>query len=385
MMDTDPPAQPRRPRRHQTAETTAPPRAEAIASSPAGSSVPAGAPARRPRDPFLDNARGILIALVVVGHTIECFGNLDEVLGGSLYTAIYSFHMAAFIMISGFLSRSYRNEPRQVRRLLTAMLVPYVIFQMVHETGKALLLGEDFALQLYVPAWTLWFLVALLGWRLLTPVLRQLKHPLMFAVAISVIVPMDPELGDAASLDRIAQMMPFFVLGLVTTPEMLERVRSFRHRWLGGVVLAGVGGVALLLHGRMESSIFYLRDPYGEESNLLFAVVLQLAVLAAGVIGGLALLLVAPRGRSLLTTMGERSLTIYLLHTVLLLPIRYAEDLPASLESWWGSLAMVGLALALTAVLASAPVSRFTSWLTDPPIGHLLVRDEPAPVGGRSR
>src|SRR5699024_3293178 len=155
---------------------------------------------RAQRDPYLDNARGLLIALVVVGHTIESFENTEEALGVTLYMALYSFHMAAFIMISGFLSRSYRNEPRQVRRLLTAMVVPYVIFQMVHETLKALMLGRDLEMQLILPAWTLWFLVALLGWRLLSPLLRQLRYPLVFAVAISVIMPLEQDIGSDLSV-----------------------------------------------------------------------------------------------------------------------------------------------------------------------------------------
>ena len=185
---------------------------------------------RAPRDPYLDNARGLLIALVVVGHTIESFENTEEALGGTLYMAVYSFHMAAFIMISGYLSRSYRNEPRQIRRLLTAMVVPYVIFQMVHEVCKALMLGRNLEMQLILPAWTLWFLVALLGWRLLSPLLRQLRYPLVFAVAISVIMPLDPDIGSDLSVGRMAQMLPFFVLGLVATPETLERIRAFRQQ-----------------------------------------------------------------------------------------------------------------------------------------------------------
>src|SRR5699024_6611622 len=64
-------------------------------------------PAARTRDPFLDNARGILVALVVIGHTLESFEVTTETAGGALYTWIYSFHMAAFVAISGYLSRSY--------------------------------------------------------------------------------------------------------------------------------------------------------------------------------------------------------------------------------------------------------------------------------------
>lgn len=335
--------------------------------------------ARAPRDPYLDNARGLLIALVVVGHTIESFENTEEALGGTLYMAVYSFHMAAFIMISGYLSRSYRNEPRQIRRLLTAMVVPYVIFQMVHEVCKALMLGRNLEMQLILPAWTLWFLVALLGWRLLSPLLRQLRYPLVFAVAISVIMPLDPDIGSDLSVGRMAQMLPFFVLGLVATPETLERIRAFRHRWLGGAVLLAVVAVAALVHEDVATSIFFLRSGYEDDRNILLSMVLQLMVLAAGVIGGLAILLVTPRGHSPLTALGQRSLTVYLLHPVALLPIRYAEELPGWLMSWWGSLGMVVLGLLLAAVLGSRVVGRLTGWLTDPPIGHLLVRSEEEP------
>lgn len=341
------------------------------------------APPHRSRDPFLDNARGLLIVLVVVGHTLECFGALAGTLGSTLYTAVYSFHMAAFIMISGYLSRSYRSEPRQVRRLVTAMVLPYLIFQLVHEAGKALLLGQAVQLQLVLPAWTLWFLVALLVWRLLTPVLRRLRHPLVIAVAIAVIAPLDPDLGAVLSLGRIAQMLPFFVLGLVSTPRMLERLLAFRHRWWGGAVLAAALAVAFLVQGRLPASIFFLRGPY--EGDVPLRLALQVVLLAVGVAGSLALLLVTPRGRSALSVVGERSLTVYLLHPVLLLPIRYAEHLPDWPASWWGTLALVLLGAVLAAVLAAGPVARAARWLTDPPVGRLLLRaEDEAPARPRS-
>ena len=179
--------------------------------------MPAPHTAPRARDPYLDNARGLLIILVVVGHTLECFEVLGTVLGDTLYTAIYSFHMAAFVMISGHLSRSYRNEPRQVKRLLTAIVVPFAIFQTVHEAGKALLLGQDFSLQLVQPAWTLWFLLACCcgGW---PPRSSRPAPPLVIAVAISVIARWS-RTSTAPSPWGAPRDLPFFVLGLVSTPE----------------------------------------------------------------------------------------------------------------------------------------------------------------------
>ena len=280
--------------------------------------------ARPPRDPFLDNARGILITLVVVGHTIESFFQSSEMLPDTIYTWIYSFHMAGFVMISGFLSRSYRNEPRQVRRLLTSMVVPYVIFQLIHEFAKMVLLGDQYHLQLFLPAWTLWFLLALMLWRLATPVLRQLRHPLVFAVAIAVISPLDPGLDSTLTVGRLVSMLPFFVVGLVCTPQMLERLKAFRHRWLGALVLLGALVCTVLMREDFSTSIFFLREAYDEDNGLLIGMVLRLAVLAVGVIGALALLIVTPRGRSPLTTLGERSLTVYLLHPLRpgLVPVR---------------------------------------------------------------
>ena len=342
--------------------------------------MPAPNTAPRARDPYLDNARGLLIILVVVGHTLECFEVLGTVLGDTLYTAIYSFHMAAFVMISGHLSRSYRNEPRQVKRLLTAIVVPYAIFQTVHEAGKALLLGQDFSLQLVQPAWTLWFLLALLLWRLASPVLRSLRHPLVIAVAISVIAPLEQDLDGTFTLGRAAGMLPFFVLGLVSTPEMLERLRAVRRRWLGALVMVGALGCSFLLRDEIRDSWFFLREPYPEEGSIPVNLLLRLLVLAAGVIGALGLLLLTPRGSSPLTALGTRSLTIYLLHPVLLLPIRYAEQLPGWTESWWGPLVLVVAGILFALVLGSGIVSRATRWVTDPPIGDLLVRDDqPAP------
>src|SRR5699024_7327324 len=135
---------------------------------------------RKVRDPYLDNAKAILITLVVIGHPLN---SVNSYLGGALETWIYAFHMPAFVMISGYLSRSYRNEPRQTGRLLSSLLVPYMIFQLIHACLRVLINGSDFNVNMFHPSWTLWFLLALFIWRLCTPLLKSLRYPLAFAVA----------------------------------------------------------------------------------------------------------------------------------------------------------------------------------------------------------
>ena len=358
-----------------------------VASPPATGreDLPPTPPAKTVRDPFLDNARGILITLVVVGHTLECFDGKSGFLGGAIHTWIYSFHMAAFVAISGFLSRSYRNEPRQVRRLLTAMLAPFLIFQMLHEVGKMLLLGQEFHLQFVSTAWTLWFLLALLMWRLITPVLRVLRYPLVFAVAVAVIAPLDPDLDSTFTLGRFFEMLPFFVLGLVTTPAMLQKLKTLPHRvWIGGGVLLAALVFSFATHEMYSVARFFLRGSYADGPyEIWLAIIMQILVLAAGMIGTVALLLATPLGQTIWTALGARSLTIYLLHPLVLLPIRYMDEPFAWVEAWWAPLPLIVIGLAITAVLSRGIIATATRWVTDPPIGNLLVKDEVAPQGGR--
>src|SRR5690625_1468476 len=64
------------------AELTAPePTAPPVTSEPREPEPTAPLPAAKTRDPFLDNARGILIALVVIGHTLESFEVTTETAG----------------------------------------------------------------------------------------------------------------------------------------------------------------------------------------------------------------------------------------------------------------------------------------------------------------
>src|SRR5699024_7705926 len=80
------------------------------------------------RDPYIDNARAILITLVVVGHLLRTVSSASSDI---IDTWVYAFHMPAFVAISGYLSRSFTHKPRQLGRLLSALLVPYVIFQAI--------------------------------------------------------------------------------------------------------------------------------------------------------------------------------------------------------------------------------------------------------------
>lgn len=385
---TAPPHAPRRPPTHRAhgdaggrpaPEAVGAPAATAPTAEPAtpGRTAEPAKPAKKPRDPLLDNARAILIALVVVGHTIESNDNphLDV-----LYTWIYSFHMPAFVAISGFLCRSYRNEPRQISRLLTGMLLPYLIFQVIHSVESDLIDGDPITVSLWHPAWTLWFLLALSFWRVFSPILRSLRYPLVFAVAISVLAPLEADLDTVLTWGRVLSFLPFFVMGLMCTPEMLARIRDVRWgRAIGAAAFVCAFVVAVLTHDKFSNDIFTMSRSFSENDlGNVYGMVTRVLVLICGTILTVALVMVAPRRHHWFTALGVESLTIYLIHPLLLqIPrdLGWFDDLTSNLDA----VLLVAGALLLVLILSRAPIVKALSWITSPPVGRWLVREEPQP------
>ena len=77
---------------------------------------------------YLDNLKGFTILLVVLGHCIQ-YGMPSTYQDSILYQFIYSFHMALFFVISGFLS--YKKEfslSKAIGKRAYRLLLPYFIW-----------------------------------------------------------------------------------------------------------------------------------------------------------------------------------------------------------------------------------------------------------------
>jgi fucose 4-O-acetylase-like acetyltransferase len=315
------------------------------------------------RDPHLDNVRAVLIALVVVGHVAQ---QGDSRAADVLSTWIYAFHMPAFVLVSGYLSRRYEGSGAQVWSIVRGLLVPYVIFQVLLAGLQTILFDAPFNAHLTNPAFSLWFLLALAAWRLLTPVLRSLRHPLALAVAISVLAPFDPGLDQQLSAARILGFLPFYVLGLQLRPEHLTALRRPGVRAAGAACLTLALGAALVLAPRFSIAVFYLNGSYGAESltDVSGAVVRALALLA-GLLGTAAVLAVVPASTQAWTRVGTRTLYVYTWQAVFLYPLTKSDLLAAHPWQTEVTVAVLG-GLLLTLLLGSGVWVALTRRLTEP-------------------
>ena len=337
-----------------------------LAPTAVSDGAPAVTAAPKAREPYLDNAKAILIALVVVGHLIE---RVPLGIADVPYKWIYLFHMPAFVFLSGYLSRSFRSTPRQSLNLATALLLPYLVLNVI-EAIERYARGDAFTLNLFRPGFASWYLLALLAWRVLTPLLRAIPWAVPLGVLASLAAVTYGGIGQDVSAARIVSFLPFFAAGLWLTPARLAALRrvsdaaAVRLAGLAVLVIVFVGILALRTHVHRTWFYMYGRvNTYGVDSDLA-RIGIRASVLVAASVMILALLAVVPRRRSWLTRVGENSLYVYMLQAMVVVPLQ-----PRISAHHWTSVQAVllgagGVVLAL--VLGTPWVQRATGWLLDP-------------------
>ncbi|MFJ8883943.1 acyltransferase family protein [Streptomyces sp. NPDC102402] len=335
-------------------------------ASPSRTAAPASA---KRRDAYFDNVKYLAIVLVAVAHAWE------PVMDGSrtaraLYMVVYTFHMPAFILVSGYFSRSFDMSPSRVKRLVTGVAVPYVLFETAYSLFKRFAGGVDDApITLLDPLFLTWFLIALFIWRVTTPIWQSLRHPLPVALAIAVLASVTPGIGDDLDLQRVCQLLPFFVLGLLMKPEHFQMIRRREVRMAAVPLFAGTLLFAYWAAPRMQLGWFY-RSNSAQEMDFPWwsGAVMTLAMFGCALVLTVAFLAWVPRRHMWFTALGAGTICGYLLHGFLIRGADY-YDLFERYEWLRGPAGLVVVSLvAAVAVtlLCSPPVRRVMRFATEP-------------------
>jgi fucose 4-O-acetylase-like acetyltransferase len=284
----------------------------------------AGGAGKKQRDAFFDNAKYLAIVLVAAGHAWEPLRG-DSRTVTALYMAVYAFHMPAFILISGFLSRGFDGRADRVQRLVTGVLVPYVVFQIAYTQVLRRMAGDDDTyLPLLEPRWLLWFLLALFVWRLTVPLWKALRHPVPVALAVAAVASASPSLGNDLQLQRILQYLPFFVLGLVLRPEHFAWVRRRAVRLAAVPVFAAALLAAYWAEPRVRYQWLYHKTSAQQLGEAWWTgPAMTLAMFAGALVLTACFLSLVPGRRTWFTALGAGTLYGYLLHGFL---IRGAQE-----------------------------------------------------------
>ncbi|MFT4189446.1 MAG: acyltransferase family protein [Aeromicrobium sp.] len=320
--------------------------------------LPVSPTAPKERVAYLDNARYWVMLLVVVGHSLTEFVVMDSARG--VYTWIYAFHMPFFVLISGYTARHYVGDVRQVRRIVSTLVVPYLIVELSLQLITRHYDGEPEQLMVLSPQWLGWFMAALILWRLTTPIWRALRYPITTSIVISLASVLI-DIPNALALHKTLGLLPFYVIGLHMTREHFLRLGDWRLR-LGSAAFLGALFVWCQLKQYDDSQPWLLwKNSYVDlEVSAVDAVVGRAVLIVLALAMTFAALSLVPRRRSWTTRQGERTFYCYLLHGYVILLLDRELHLWDKLEPY-GATAVVGLilgAIVLANLLMTAPVAR---------------------------
>jgi fucose 4-O-acetylase-like acetyltransferase len=362
-----------------------PPTEKPTAAS-ATSPRPAGAPRGKQRDPFFDNAKSLTILLVGMGHAWEPLKH-DSRTVEALYYVVYTFHMPAFILISGYLSRSFTGTPRQIKRLITGVAVPYLAFETVYTLFMRWADNPDREFSYQEPGFALWFLVALFVWRLTSPLWKSMRWPLPVALAIGTAASVTPSIDDDLNLMRVLQFLPFFVLGLQLKAEHFEFLKHRAVRAAAVPVMLGTVVFAYWAVGRMTAG-WLLHTKDAEELGVPSWVggTMYLALFGCSLLLTACFFAWVPRRHTWFTVLGAGTITAYLLHVYVIKSARLFDWYD---HSWagtpWCEVLVTLAAAALMTVLCTPPVQRAFRFVMEPKMEWFFRRDAVAQAREREK
>lgn len=356
--------------------------------------TPSAARPQKKRVPFWDNARFACIVLVVMGHGIQRLTE-DSDAALTVYLLIYAFHMPAFAIVSGYFSKSDPPGRRQMARVITDILLPYLIMESIWTLVQFGVEGE-LNVNPTQPSWTLWFLLALGIFRLILPYLALIRWPLLWAVVVSVGVGYLDNVDSTFSLSRTLGILPFFVLGWkLRSWKLVDRWRvTERQTW---PVRAAALGLFAALAAVFFAFIdvwrdidlrlwFFYDDSYqGLGEGVWWAGLVRLGLISLAVLMSAAFFVLVPRRQTWMTGFGQATMYVYLLHSFVLYPIRQSGMLRQGLDPDVWLVIMLVAAVGIAVVLSTAPVRRVFRPLIEPKPRWLFVRPADEERVGPSR
>jgi len=371
------------------------------------------------RDAFWDNCKG-LGQFFVISHHLHVFAfrlvidphhtTIDNKLERGYFMAIYCLTMPGYCLISGLFTPTSFSTGRILCQFkyMALFLIHHVLYLALlrAETKKPVPFFQSSGVE--------WFLLSLVIWRALSPLISRLKWPITLSVIFALFM-MTTDVSNNVHTNVTCLFLPFFVLGLTfrgRIDELKQKRESLVMRTVFTVIVAlmimspivdnrpyaaVISGMACFYgNSRFE----WLRYPEFEMYNNIeqmanpfmipgsdycqtyvgFANVLGVYVFSVFMITGFATV-VPNRPVWILTKAGRNSLYIYLCHFyVAIVPCRQvAKALAASgygqFSHIQGLLAIIGMSCLFWLFLAGDWVKYVCFPCVEPPCEKLFITE----------
>lgn len=264
-----------------------------------------------------DNVKFFLILCVVIGHISEKY--TQQYVGfQNIFLWIYTFHMPAFLFLSGLLSKKTILQKKWVT--IFSYLLLYFFIKIVRNGVNYLINGEG-NFSILSESGVAWYAAALFAYCLITIVLSKanLKWIMFYSVILGCMAGYDTDIGDWLVMSRIIVYYPFFLAGFMLDREKLQlalnrinvRIICYFIIIIFSFIIAIKGSelywLRPLLTGRNPFSNLEMLSIYGGIFRLIYYLIVFILIFAFTSV-------IPNRRIPIFTNIGKTSIAIYAFH-----------------------------------------------------------------------
>ena len=279
------------------------------------------------RDYLFDNYKVLLIFLVVVGHFIGPSVSANTFLR-LLKWVIVSFHMPAFIFISGYFSK--RDLP--FLTIFSKLAIPYIAYEIIYYFWYIFIVHKDTGLHILKPKFTLWYLLALFLWKVLTPYVKKIPGYLFWSILAGLLIGFSNMENNFLTIPRALVFYPYYLLGTIFDKNTVNKLKTIPIKRFAFLSLLAV--TAFLFYVGLSKAapmqIFYGRYNYiSMKQGLLEGFLWRTATYIIGFLMTFSILILMTDKKLPVSYIGTRTMAIYLFHG---LAYTYLENATSFLE-----------------------------------------------------
>lgn len=218
--------------------------------------------------------------------------------------------MPLFTFVSGyFCTKSKRTTQEKVIKIFKIYLGVQIFYFLLNK----FVFSSSLTLEFFTPQWTMWYLLSLIFWYILSDYIKDKKKWLILSLIVSLAIGFDDSVGSYASVSRTFFFLPYFVAGMMFKKEYLEKLKNYRiHLLLSSIVVLFV--LYLLKDGTMLELLFeYTKYGFYYDNRLFPFFIRIFHYIGSFILGGLILSFI-PSKATKLHTIGQNSLIMYVCH-----------------------------------------------------------------------
>lgn len=269
---------------------------------------------------YFDNAKGILIILIILAHVFSLCSNYYHY-NDDFFKFAALFMLQCFFFISAYFS-SKSKTPRKKR--IISLLKIYLLWQTIITIYYSFVLNIiDFNLNYMIPRYTLWFLITMITYNLLEFILEKCQAKVMIPLSfiVGLLAGFLPFIGETLSLSRSFVFFPFYVLGYYAKDlDLLTKIKTNKVKLITIITSCLILILILNFNNLLPIKILKGKFSYSDinSANILLVCGQRILFYVFSITVSIAFMNLVPKKESVLTTLGRNTLYIYLTQGMIL-------------------------------------------------------------------